>query len=75
MEAAKGVFSADELKEVEIGDNNEVLLYLPAPSRKELAESLLDADGNGFIQRLILQFKLMDRLTPAIDKLFDSCRQ
>jgi hypothetical protein len=73
--AAKELLSADEFGEIEEGDSNEVLLYLPSPSKAELLNLIADGDGQGFVKRFVAQFELMAKFVPALDKLFRGTTQ
>jgi len=70
-QAAMELLTPEELKRTkwtESGDYN--LLYLPAPSKRELLGSLSDGDGQGFVKLFVSQFDLMVRFVPVLDKVF-----
>jgi hypothetical protein len=73
-QAAKDLLTAEELKRIEWGESDdESLLYLPAPSKRELLGALADADGQGFVALLITRFDMMARFVPVLDKVFREC--
>lgn len=71
--AAKDLLSPEELKGTESADSHDVLLYVPAPSKRELLSALSDGDGQAFVAMVVSQFDLMARFVPALDKVFREC--
>jgi hypothetical protein len=69
-EAAKQLITAEDT----IGDeSDEVLLNLPAPSKRQLLDALSDGDGQKFVNLFVSQFDMMARFVPALDKVFREC--
>jgi hypothetical protein len=71
--AAKELLTPEELKGTTSEDSGDHLLWLPAPSKRELLDALSDADGQGFVALFVSQFDLMARFVPVLDKLFREC--
>jgi hypothetical protein len=68
--AAKEVLSPEELKGTESEESGDVLLWLPAPSKRQLRDALSDGDGQGFVKLFVSQFDMMARFVPVLDKVF-----
>jgi hypothetical protein len=72
--AAEDLLSPEELKRTDKAESGEeVLLYLPAPSKVELRDALSDGDGQKFVELFVSQFDLMARFVPVLDKVFHEC--
>src|SRR5262249_5932354 len=71
--AAKELLVPEELKNTTSEQSGEVLLWLPAPSKRELLDLLSDGDGRGLVELFVSQFDLMARFVPVLDKLFRDC--
>lgn len=71
--AAKELLTPEELKGTGSEESGEHLLWLPAPSKRQLLESLSDGDGQGFVALFVSQFDLMARFVPVLDKVFHEC--
>lgn len=72
--ASKDLLSPDELNRAVIPESeDEVLLYLPAPSKDELLGALSKGDGQGFVALFIPVLDLMGRFVPVLDKVFREC--
>ena len=73
-EAAQELLTPEELKQIfstESGDEN--LLYLPAPSKRQLLDALFEGDGHKFIELFLAQFDMTARFVPLLDKVFREC--
>jgi hypothetical protein len=68
--AAKEVLTADEQKKTETADSDDVLLYLPGPSKAELLQALSDGDDQAFVEIFVSQFDMMARFVPVLDSVF-----
>jgi hypothetical protein len=71
--AAKDLLSVEELKGTKSANTDDVLLYLPSPSKGALLRALAEGDGKGFVDLFISQFDLMARFVPVLDKVFSEC--
>jgi hypothetical protein len=71
--AAKDLLSPEELKCTKSADSDDVLLWLPAPSKRELQSALSEGDGEGFVELFVSQFEMMARFVPVLDKVFREC--
>ena len=69
-EAAKELLSPEEFQGTTKPDEDEVLRYLPAPSKGELLRALSEGDGQRFVQLFVSQFDMMARFVPVLDKVF-----
>lgn len=70
--AAKELLTPEELKET-ASEPGEHLLWLPAPSKRQLLDSLSAGDGQGFVALFVSQFDLMARFVPVLEKVFREC--
>jgi hypothetical protein len=76
-DAAKKLLNPKERQGVEIAEaDDDVLLWLPAPSKRQLLDALVDGDGQGFVKVFVGQFEMMARFVPGLDKVLrDSVRK
>jgi hypothetical protein len=73
-EAAKDLLTPEELKGTSSAESGEeVLLYLPAPSKDALLGALADGDGQRFVELFVSQFDMMARFVAVLDKVFREC--
>jgi hypothetical protein len=73
-QAAMELLTPEELKQTEwteSGDKN--LLYLPAPSKRQLLDALSNGDGQPFVELFVSQFDMMARFVPVLNKVFPEC--
>jgi hypothetical protein len=66
------LLTPEELNNTSEG-SGDILLWLPAPSKRELLGALSEGDGKKFVDLLVSQFDLMSRFVPAMDTVFDKC--
>ena len=68
--AAKELLTPEQLKGTASGESGEHLLWLPAPSKRELLDALSDGDAQKFVVLFVSQIDLMALFVPVLDKLF-----
>ncbi|HZY85965.1 MAG TPA: hypothetical protein VFE78_14125 [Gemmataceae bacterium] len=68
--AAKELLSPDELKATIKEDSGDHLLWLPAPSKKDILDAFSKDDGQGMVTLFVSQFDLMARFIPVLDTAF-----
>jgi hypothetical protein len=71
--AAKNLLTPEELKSMKSPDSDDVLLYLSAPSKRQLLDALSDGDGQKFVNLFVSHFDLAARFVPVLDKVFREC--
>lgn len=71
--AAKDLLTPAEFKMNGDGEPDDVLLYLPVPSKTEILGALVDGDGQRFVELFVAQFDMMARFVPVLDKVFRDC--
>jgi hypothetical protein len=69
-EAAKELLTAEELAGTAREESGEHLLWLPAPTKRQLLDALSDGDGQKFVELFVSQFDMMARFVPVLDKVF-----
>jgi hypothetical protein len=72
-EAAKQLLTPEELKDTIGDESDEVLLNLPAPSKRQLLDALSDGDGQKFVNLFVSHFDMAARFVPVLDKVFREC--
>jgi hypothetical protein len=70
--AAIDLLTPEELKATG-EESGEVLLNLPAPSKRELLDALSDGDGQKFVKLFVSHFDMAARFVPVLDKVFGEC--
>jgi hypothetical protein len=53
--------------------SDDVLLYLPAPSKHQLLDALSDGDGQKFVKLFVSHYDMAARFVPVLDKVFREC--
>jgi hypothetical protein len=67
---AKRLLTREELKGVFSAEEKGILLWLPAPSKRQLLDALADGDGEAFVNLFVSQFDMMAKFIPVLDKVF-----
>jgi len=71
-EAARELLAPEDFEGAMTVDE-QMLLYLPAPSKRELLSALSNGDGQRFVELFVSQFDMMARFVPVLDKVFREC--
>jgi hypothetical protein len=66
---AEKLYSMEELKRLE-NTEDEVLIELPAPSKRELLDAFSNGDGEEFVKLIVNQFDQMASFVPVLDRVF-----
>jgi hypothetical protein len=66
-EAAKQLLTEEELNHTGGAESDEVLLNLPAPSKRQLLDALSDGDGQKFVNLFVSHFDMAARFVPVLD--------
>jgi hypothetical protein len=73
LAAAKDILKPEELAITTTEVEGSQLIYLPAPSKSDLLNGLLDGNGEAYVSTMVSQFDSMARFVPVLDKVFRDC--